>query len=153
MVLGLTIRQCFSRDAWAVRRLGLGSSDRYDKEKIDRFGDLKLEGNAEFRFDIGTVWGVKVKSALFTDMGNIWAKTYDNDNNRIDSTEFRLNKIYTDLAIGTGTSLRFDFDFFLIRLDWAYQIKNPIYAKENEGWFHKLQINDGQFQLGIGYPF
>lgn len=143
----------YSMRAWSVRRLGLGSSDRLDKQKLDRFGDLKLEGNVEFRFDIGTVWGVKVKSALFTDMGNIWAKTYDNNGVKFDSTEFRLNRLYTDLAIGTGTSLRFDFDFFLIRLDWAYQIKNPVYAKENEGWFHKLQVKDGQFQLGIGYPF
>ena len=144
----------YSMRAWSVRRLGLGSSDRFEQEKIDRFGDMKLEGNAEFRFDLGSLWGVKVKSALFTDMGNIWAKTIDQTTNtRLDSTEFNFKRLYTDLAIGTGTSLRFDFDFFLIRLDWAYQIKNPIFAKENEGWFHKLQIKDGQFQLGIGYPF
>ena len=144
----------YSMRAWSVRRLGLGSSDRLEKQKLDRFGDIKLEGNAEFRFDLGTVWGIKVKSALFTDMGNIWAKTFDEDNNtKLDSTEFNFKRLYTDLAIGTGTSLRFDFDFFLIRLDWSYQIKNPVFAKEDEGWFHKLQIKDGQFQLGIGYPF
>jgi outer membrane protein insertion porin family len=144
----------YSMRAWSVRRLGLGSSDRFEKEKTDRFGDIKLEGNAEFRFDIGTVWGIKVKSALFTDVGNIWAKTIDETTNtKLDSTEFNFKRLYTDLAVGTGTSLRFDFDFFLIRLDWAYQIKNPIFAKENGGWFHKMQIKDGQFQLGIGYPF
>ena len=144
----------YSMRAWAVRRLGLGSSDRYEAEDLDRFGDMKLEGNAEFRFNLGTIWGIKLKSALFTDMGNIWAKAIDEaTNTKLDSTEFKLSRLYTDLAIGTGTSLRFDFDFFLIRLDWSYQIKNPIYAKENDGWFHKLQIKDGQFQLGIGYPF
>jgi outer membrane protein assembly factor BamA len=144
----------YSMRAWSVRRLGLGSSDRFEAEKIDRFGDMKLEGNAEFRFDLGTIWGVKVKSALFTDVGNIWAKTIDETTNtRLDSTEFNFRRLYTDLGVGTGTSLRFDFDFFLIRLDWAYQIKNPVFAKENDGWFHKLQIKDGQFQLGIGYPF
>lgn len=145
----------YSMRAWAVRRLGLGSADIFEGKRIDRFGDLKLEGNAEFRFDIGTLFGVKLKSALFTDMGNIWAKTYDDDTNtKLDSTEFKLNRLYTDLAIGAGTSLRFDFDFFLIRLDWSYQVKNPVFAKEPDGgWFHKLQINDGQFQLGIGYPF
>jgi outer membrane protein insertion porin family len=144
----------YSMRAWAVRRLGLGSSDRFDNQKIDRFGDMKLEGNAEFRFNLGTVWGVKVKSALFADIGNIWAKTIDETTNtRLDSTEFNFKRLYTDLGVGTGTSLRFDFDFFLIRLDWAYQIKNPVFAKENDGWFHKLQIKDGQFQLGIGYPF
>ncbi len=119
----------------------------------DRWGDFKLEGNIEYRFDLGSFLGIKLESAIFTDMGNIWSKTFDSELNRIDSTNFKLDRLYTDLAIGAGTSLRFDFDFFLIRLDWAYQIKNPVYARENQGWFHKLQINSGQFQLGIGYPF
>ena len=52
-----------------------------------------------------------------------------------------------------GTSLRLDFDFFLIRLDWAYKIKNPAFADKQSGWFHKLSLNQGQFQLGINYPF
>jgi outer membrane protein insertion porin family len=142
----------YSMRAWAVRRLGLGSSIILDTSRTDRFGDMKLEGNIEYRFDIGTFFGIKVKSAVFTDMGNIWAKTFSN-NERVDSTEFKLGRLYTDLAIGAGTSLRFDFDFFLIRLDWAYQIKNPVFARENDGWFHKLQVKEGQFQLGIGYPF
>lgn len=143
----------YSMRAWAVRRLGPGSSDVFEGERTDRFGDMKLEGNVEFRFDIGTIFGIKVKSALFTDLGNIWGKTIRPSGERLDSTEFKLGRLYQDLAVGTGTSLRFDFDFFLIRLDWAYQVKNPIFAKENDGWFHKLQIKEGQFQLGIGYPF
>lgn len=142
----------YSMRAWAVRRLGPGSTNLFENSKLDRFGDIKLEGNIEYRFDIGTIFGIKVKSALFTDMGNIWAKTVKGGV-QYDSAEFKFNRLYTDLAIGTGTSLRFDFDFFLIRLDWAYQVKNPVYAKENDGWFHKLQIKEGQFQLGIGYPF
>jgi outer membrane protein assembly factor BamA len=143
----------YSMRAWAVRRLGLGSTAIFDQKKIDRFGDMQLEGNVEYRFDLGTLWGIKLKSALFTDVGNIWGKTYDDTYKRVDSAEFKLGRLYTDLAVGAGTSLRFDFDFFLIRLDWAYQIKNPAFAKENDGWFHNLQLKDGQFQLGIGYPF
>lgn len=142
----------YSMRAWAVRRLGLGSTSTFEQSKFDRFGDMQLEGNIEYRFDIGTLLGIKVKSALFTDFGNIWAKTYQQEQ-RIDSAEFKLSRLYTDIAVGAGTSLRFDFDFFLIRLDWAYQIKNPIFARENNGWFHKLQLKEGQFQLGIGYPF
>lgn len=142
----------YSMRAWSVRRLGPGSSDIFNGVKIDRFGDVKLEGNVEYRFDIGTIFGIKVKSALFTDVGNIWAKTIQN-NVELDSAQFNLGRLYSDIAVGTGTSLRFDFDFFLIRLDWAYQVKNPVFAKENDGWFRKLQIKEGQFQLGIGYPF
>ena len=143
----------YSMRARPVRRLGLVSKRVFEDRKTDRFGDMQLEGNIEYRFDLGTLWGIKLKSALFTDIGNIWGKSFDNEYNRIDSAEFRLSRLYSDLAVGAGTSLRFDFDFFLIRLDWAYQIKNPAFASENNGWFHKLQIKDGQFQLGIGYPF
>lgn len=142
----------YSMRAWAVRRLGLGSTDIFEGNKTDRFGDMQLEGNIEYRFNLGTIAGIKVKSALFTDVGNIWAKTIQNGE-RVDSTEFKLSRLYTDIAVGAGTSLRFDFDFFLIRLDWAYQVKNPAFAKQDFGWFHNLQIKDGQFQLGIGYPF
>lgn len=143
----------YSMRAWAVRRLGLGSSVTYDTAQTDRWGDLKLEGNIEYRFDLGTFFGIKLESALFTDFGNIWGKTLDKELNRIDSAEFKLSRLYNDLAVGAGTSLRFDFDFFLIRLDWAYQVKNPVYARENGGWFRGLRLKDGQFQLGIGYPF
>jgi outer membrane protein insertion porin family len=142
----------YSMRAWAVRRLGLGSTSVFENQRFDRFGDMQLEGNIEYRFDLGTLFGIKVKSALFTDIGNIWGKT-NKDDKPVDSAEFKLSRLYTDLAVGAGTSLRFDFDFFLIRLDWAYQVKNPVYAKENDGWFNNLQIKDGQFQLGIGYPF
>ncbi|HTF27761.1 MAG TPA: BamA/TamA family outer membrane protein, partial [Flavitalea sp.] len=108
-------------------------------------------GNIEYRFDVATIAGVKVKSALFTDMGNIWAKTFDNTT-RLDSAEFKLSRLYRDLAVGAGTSIRLDFNFFLIRFDWAYKVKNPVY-NEKDGWFQKLEIGSGQFQLGIGYSF
>ncbi|MEO8584183.1 MAG: BamA/TamA family outer membrane protein [Flavitalea sp.] len=147
----------YSMRAWPIRGLGLGSSNFLDtiplKIQPPRFGDMKLEVNVEYRFNLATVFGIKIKSALFADMGNIWGKSFDKNYKKIDSAQFKLSRIYTDLAIGAGTSLRFDFDFFLIRLDWAYQVKNPVFATASEGWFHKLQIKSGQFQLGIGYPF
>ncbi len=146
----------YSMRAWAVRRLGLGSASLYDgvgSGGIDRWGDFKLEGNVEYRFTLGTLFGVKLESAVFTDMGNIWSNTFDGNMNKIDSASFKFSRLYQDLAIGAGTSLRLDFEFFLIRLDWAYKIKNPIYARERDGWFHKLELLSGQFQLGIGYPF
>ncbi|MGZ5133555.1 MAG: translocation and assembly module lipoprotein TamL [Flavitalea sp.] len=145
----------YSMRAWPVRRLGPGSSKAYetDTTNYDRFGDMQLEGNFEYRFNIGTIAGIKLKSALFVDMGNIWGRTVDSFNIEDDAAQFKLSRLYRDLAVGAGTSLRFDFDFFLIRLDWAYQLKNPFYAEINSGWFHNLKFLNGQFQLGIGYPF
>jgi outer membrane protein assembly factor BamA len=144
----------YSMRAWPVRRLGPGSSTVYDTDtvKFDRFGDLQLEGNFEYRFNLGTVAGIKLKSALFVDIGNIWAKTFEN-NMEVQEAEFNLGRLYKDIGIGAGTSLRFDFDFFLIRLDWAYRLKDPAVSDIRNGWFYKLKLLDGQFQLGIGYPF
>ncbi|HRE52809.1 MAG TPA: BamA/TamA family outer membrane protein [Flavitalea sp.] len=146
----------YSMRAWQVRQLGLGSSRAFDdtsRARTDRFGDMQLEGNMEYRFDLATIAGIKLKSAVFVDMGNIWGKAIDKEGDRMDSAEFKLSRLYKDLAVGGGASLRFDFDFFMIRLDWAYKLKDPLYAHIRDGWFHKLAIGSGQFQLGIGVPF
>jgi outer membrane protein insertion porin family len=145
----------YSMRAWQIRRLGPGSSNAYEKQdtSAERFGNMQIELNTEFRFNITTIAGIKVNSALFVDMGNIWSTEYDANNQKIPEASFKFNRLYKDLAIGAGSSLRFDFDFFLIRLDWAYKLKDPLYANENDGWFNDIRILNGQFQLGIGYPF
>ena len=148
--------------AWQIRRLGPGSSTIYaatdTTEALERFGNMQIELNAEYRFNITTIAGIKVNSAFFVDMGNIWSKEYKlnpvtNKQEKDPSASFSFSRLGKDLAIGAGTSLRFDFDFFLIRLDWAYKIKDPLYSNVNDGWFHDLQLLNGQFQLGIGHPF
>ena len=147
----------YSMRAWAIRRLGPGSSSLYDTGSTggnERFGNMQLEFNTEYRFNITTIAGIKVNSALFVDMGNIWSTEFDpQTRDKIPEASFNFGRLYKDLAIGAGSSLRFDFDFFLIRLDWAYKIKDPLFHYKNDGWFNDLRILNGQFQLGIGYPF
>jgi outer membrane protein insertion porin family len=146
----------YSMRAWQVRRLGPGSSTIYNQNNtvLDRFGNMQLEFNVEYRFNVTTIAGIKVNSALFTDIGNIWSKEFDNNTNAaIPEASFKLDRLYKDLAVGAGTSLRLDFDFFMIRLDWAYKLKDPLYASIQDGWFQKLNLTSGQLQLGIGYPF
>lgn len=144
-----------SMRGWQVRQLGVGSTLYYDTAQygpLDRFGDIQLEGNAEFRFNLGNLFGVKLKSAVFTDVGNIWYRNTLGDSKLVGS-DFAFPKLYKDLAVDAGTSLRVDFDYFLIRFDWAYKLKNPIYSNINDGWFHNLELLKGQFQLGVNYPF
>lgn len=148
----------YSMRAWQIRRLGPGSSTVYeargDTAAIERFGNMQLEFNAEYRFNLVTVWGVKVNSALFVDIGNIWGTEFaPQTNSKIPEASFAFDRLYKDIAVGGGTSLRLDFDFFLIRFDWAYKLKNPRYANENAGWFRGINLDSGQFQLGIGHPF
>ena len=143
-----------SMRGWQIRQLGLGSSHYYDTDstnKFDRFGDIQLEGNIEYRFPLGTLFGVKLKSALYADAGNIWNRHNLDAADR--GSDFKLDRFYKEIAVDAGTGLRLDFDYFLIRLDWAYKLKDP-QRYENAGkWFYDMHLGDGQFQLGINYPF
>jgi outer membrane protein assembly factor BamA len=142
--------------AWQVRNLGLGSSTYYTNNGPNydlRFGDVKLEFNVEYRFLLGTLFGIKFKSALFTDIGNIWAWKPITDTPEGVGSDFHLNSFYKELAYGAGTGLRMDFNYFLIRLDWSYKIHDPQALVGSDAWFYKLNLGSGQLQLGINYPF
>ena len=153
-----------SMRAWALRRLGPGSTIKdfigggggiAANSFPDRYGDIQLEGNAEYRFPIGRPFGIKINGALFVDAGNVW---YMKGEATADKNEvFRLSRLGRDIAIGAGGGLRVDFDFFVIRFDYAYKIKDPspelINADKQNKWFGYPFFQGDQFQLGIGYPF
>ncbi len=156
-----------SMRAWNLRQLGLGSSILSDTISStsfrDRFGDMQLEANVEYRFNIATIGGFKIGSALFADIGNVWNLKKDANNT---NGEFSLKRFYQDIAVGVGTGLRFDFSYFLIRVDFAYKVKDPG-RLTNNGWMsiqnfkwteqrnniNRTEIKNFGFQLGIGLPF
>jgi outer membrane protein assembly factor BamA len=155
----------YSMRAWGLRQLGLGSSITYDSILTssfrDRYGDMVLEFNAEYRFTMATIAGVKIGSALYSDIGNIW----NLKKNPLDpKASFSFSNLANDLAIGLGTGLRLDFSYFLIRLDFAYKVKDPM-RRVNEGWMsiknfnwtdtrsNGLEVPNYALQLGIGLPF
>ncbi len=144
-----------SMRGWQVRQLGLGSSPFYNESKYvyDRFGDVKIEGNIEYRFLIGTLFGVKIGSALYTDVGNIWDWTPIDTTQASKGSNFALNRFYKEFAVDAGTGLRLDFNYFVLRFDWAYKIRDPQRIDHPNTWFYDMHLSDGQFQLGIGYPF
>ena len=57
-----------------------------------------------------------------------------------------------ELAIGTGIGLRYDFNFFVLRLDTAFKTHNPVKVK-SERWFSDLSLKKAVFNIGINYPF
>ncbi|MEO7531911.1 MAG: BamA/TamA family outer membrane protein, partial [Sediminibacterium sp.] len=130
----------YSMRAWGLRQLGLGSSIQSDSDTSkngyrDRFGDMQLEANIEYRFPIATLAGFKISSALFADIGNVWnvkANAIDPD------ARFNFKNLGRDLAVGVGTGMRIDFSYFLIRLDFAYKVKDPA-RQYNNGWADKFQ--------------
>ncbi|MFY7899151.1 MAG: BamA/TamA family outer membrane protein [Chitinophagaceae bacterium] len=153
-----------SMRAWGLRQLGLGSSIKTDTSTsgyTDRFGDFNLETNFEYRFQIANIAGIKVGSALYADIGNIWNINRDpNDAQAVVS----LNNLTKDIAIAMGTGLRFDFSYFLLRVDFAYRVKDPA-RLGNNGWMsiknfewsnmrqNGISVKNYAFQLGIGLPF
>jgi outer membrane protein assembly factor BamA len=148
-----------SMRAWALRKLGRGSSVKsFGSDGIpDRYGDVQLEGNVEYRFPISVISGVKVEGALFTDIGNVWLLKKDaGDANEV----FNFGRLGTDLAVGAGAGIRIDFNFFVVRLDISHKAKDPSPAPARQylqnkwfGYVEKDFFKGTQLQLGISYPF
>ncbi len=132
--------------AWPIRTLGPGSYRSNPNEFPNQSGDIKLEANAEYRFKIID----PLEGAFFFDMGNIWSVR---DNRQ--GAEFKLNKFYKEIALGTGFGLRYDFSYVILRLDLGVKMHDPSLT-EGARWispgdyFKKGNLN---LVFGIGYPF
>jgi outer membrane protein assembly factor BamA len=128
--------------AWKAYKLGPGSSNN-----INEFNEanLKIAFNLEYRNKISG----NLNGAFFIDFGNIWNV---NDNVEDDSMTFNNLSDLSELAIGTGFGLRYDFNFFVLRLDTAFKTYNPAKEKSNR-WFKDFSLNKAVFNIGINYPF
>ena len=127
---------------WQAYSLGPGSSGG-----INDFNEanLKIAGSVEYRFNIAG----KINGGLFADAGNIW-NVFDNVEDK--SYTFNGFQSLKDIALGTGIGLRYDFDFFVFRIDLGYKAYNP--AKEqSERWFRDINFSRTVLNFGINYPF
>jgi len=151
---------------WRVRTLGPGSFVDPDNEEvtstrfIDRTGDIRLEANAEYRFDLFELFAgaLKMAGATFVDAGNIWLAK---PSSGFPNGEFRLSQLAPDLAVSGGFGLRADVaGFFTLRLDVGIPLKQP--SRTGPDWIfnpkERLSARDWRSanlipQIGIGYPF
>lgn len=131
---------------WQFRTLGPGEFNNAAGYDLEHIGDLQIESNIEYRFPI---YGM-LKGALFSDFGNIWTLT---NNESFPGGQFKFDKFYKQLALDAGFGIRFDFDFFLIRLDIAAPLRDPAYEEPYRWRISKLQWSDLVWNFGIGYPF
>ena len=158
-----------SMRGWSIRKLGIGSNIFYDTVAAgtfnDKYADVKLEGNLEYRFDLFQFYGFWMRGALFTDVGNIWFK---NDlDGTLKNAGLKLKNLGRDMAVASGFGARVDFNYFLLRFDLGFPIKDPrygplntgnaninrYYSPSNGGWFVDNVWNKPTFQFAIGYPF
>jgi outer membrane protein assembly factor BamA len=111
----------------------------------DLTGDIRLEGNLEYRFDVAG----GLKGALFVDAGNVWL--FSDDPTRPNGT-FHFNTFLDQIAISTGWGLRWDFNFLVARLDLAYTLRTP-YLPAGERWVSEFNFWKPAINIAIGYPF
>lgn len=128
--------------AWPVRSLGPGGYTGTGTF-MDRTGDLSLEASLEYRFPVYRFF----HGALFLDAGNIWL---NKENENFPDGHFEPGRFFEQLAVGTGTGVRLDFSFFVVRVDMGVQMVDPA-RPEDQRWV--LDSFNTNFNFGIGYPF
>ncbi|MCB0820115.1 MAG: BamA/TamA family outer membrane protein [Bacteroidetes bacterium] len=131
---------------WIARSLGPGGYNPASGVRFDQIGDIKLEYNCEYRFPVYKFF----ESAIFADAGNVWLRRKDESRPLAD---FRFYRFYKEIAMDAGIGFRFNFDFFIIRLDAAHPIREPNYTEADRWSFGRIAMKRVNFNLGIGYPF
>ena len=129
-----------SMRGWQVRTLGPGFSQIDNSFVIpSQTGDIKLEADLEYRFDM--FW--KLEGAVFAEVGNVW---------RLDSI---MDDFFASLAGDWGFGLRVNLDFILLRLDAGFKVHDPA-RPAGSRWLRPVDwvSRDGYaIHFGVGYPF
>lgn len=149
--------------AWRPRRLGPGSytpplsenpaADGLYDYSFEQPGEILLEASIEYR---RRLFGF-VSWAYFLDAGNVW--TLRNDPTRPGS-QFHFDSFGSEIALGSGFGLRFDFSFLILRLDMGSKMYDPA-RPPGERWIVDKLITNFPFgeknqsipNIGIGYSF
>ena len=128
--------------AWQSYGLGPGRSGG-----INDFNEanMKLAFSTELRFHL---FG-DLHSAVFADIGNIWNVL---DNETDPAKVFNGLGSLEDIAVGSGFGLRYDFNFFVVRIDMGFKTYNPA-EETGKKWFRDYNFANSVLNIGINYPF
>lgn len=144
---------------WDIYSLGPGSIPLEDV--TINGGEIKLLAQTEVRQNlIRNFLSADWIGAWFTDAGNIWygprtefpARTPEGDpipptqrQQVIDEGKFQFDSFYKQIAVGSGLGLRIDWDYVIVRFDFAFRLHDL-----QEGWFENKKM---YFGFGIGHSF
>ncbi len=167
-----------SMRGWPIRGIGAGGlplGDYQQNKFNDRRGDMQIELNGEYRYDIARIIPnlLTLKGALFVDVGNVWNLRNSKTDGTTDSTQFKFKNLYRQLGVSAGTGFRLDFNYVTIRFDLGFRFKRPETSYINDGWkipnigfddflkkifsgreeFRRWRYENFNFTLGIGVPF
>ncbi|MDD2284822.1 MAG: BamA/TamA family outer membrane protein [Paludibacter sp.] len=140
--------------AFPINSVGPGNYQQINTSGFTQLGgDIKLELNVEYRFDIYSF----LKGALFIDAGNVWLQP---SNPSPTYSPFNISTCIDELAVGTGFGLRFDVSFFVLRFDLATPLRKPWFTQGNRWVVGKINPFTSEWRkenlmlnIAIGYPF
>ena len=157
---------------WYARELGPGlyrdplTEDPKNRTLFYQSGEIKLEFNLEYRFHMMRPAGLfDLYGSFFLDAGNVW--TLEKDTLR-PGAQFALKReteqgaitqdfFLREFGIASGIGTRWDFTYFILRLDFGTPIRNNYPDPErNQTYsidFSKWTVRDIRYQLALGYPF
>ena len=142
--------------AFQINSVGPGTNYQNSDNRgfLQLGGDIKLEMNGEYRFNIYRFF----KGALFVDAGNVWLQKSNPANT---GSPFLFSTFMNEIAVGTGVGLRIDVSFFILRFDLAMPLRKIPKPGDNFRWVTN-EINFGSsvwrsqnliLNIAIGYPF
>ncbi|MDP4239342.1 MAG: BamA/TamA family outer membrane protein [Bacteroidota bacterium] len=132
---------------WGESTLGPGIYKRITSlpRDFNQVGDIKLDLNMEYRTKMFWV----MEGALFLDAGNIWTiKDYNTQPGGV----FRFDTFMNQIAMAYGLGLRFNFSFFIFRIDWGLKLYDPVLNRRDQ-WRINPGWDDMALHFAIGYPF
>ncbi len=169
-----------SMRGWPIRGIGRGSQPlpAYQQNIFnDRTGDMQIELNAEYRYDIARIIPnlLTLRGAVFVDAGNVWNIKNSKQDGSTDSAQFRFKNLYKEMGLSAGTGFRLDFNYVVLRFDLGFRFKRPETSYINDGWkvpnigfndflkkifsrgendeYRRWRYENFNFTIGISYPF
>ncbi|WP_081988275.1 BamA/TamA family outer membrane protein [Psychroserpens jangbogonensis] len=128
--------------AWSAYNLGPGSS-----LSTNEFNEanMKITLSIEQRFNLVG----RFNGAIFVDAGNIWNVLDDVEDK---AATFEGLSSLENIAVGSGFGLRYDFSFFVLRLDAGLKTYDPS-RPPGSRWFKDYNFGNAVYNIGINYPF
>ena len=128
--------------AWSAYNLGPGSS-----LSTNEFNEanMKITLSIEQRFNLVG----RFNGAIFIDAGNIWNVLDDVEDK---NATFEGLSSLENIAVGSGLGLRYDFSFFVLRLDVGFKTYDPS-RPTGTRWFKNYNFGNAVYNIGINYPF
>ena len=142
-----------SNRAWVIRELGPGGYNDLNpisnpNNPFYQSGDVLLDMSVEYRFNL--FW--RFNSAIFLDAANVWTIKNDPERPQANFTSEFVDQI----ALGYGFGVRFDFTYFLLRLDFGYKLRSPFKLENGTNWYEntfKDFPKGGNPNFAVNYPF